>query len=141
MSPARQVRSLVLLSVLALTGCMTARVVSRDTHGGVVAIPENSNRWPWRYRDNAIALIKEDSPDYVILEEFVVTGTETTDRELIDTRTEGPNPRVGYNLMGSETMRTPESRDRTEWRITYRKPTPLTTTVETAPRQPPPIGP
>jgi hypothetical protein len=114
MSLARKVRSLVLLSVLALTGCMSARVVSRDPTGGVVAIPENSNSWPTRYHDQAIALIKQDCPDYAIVrEEEVVTGTVTTDRESTDTRTR-------------------ETQNRTEWRITYRKATPPTTIVQTA---------
>jgi hypothetical protein len=136
MSLALRVRSLVLLSVLALTGCTSARVVSRDPTGGVVAIPENSNSWPSRYRDQAIALIKQDCPDYAIVrEEEVVTGTVTTDRDSTDTRTRDLAPKawpLGGTATSTDVTHTRETQNRTEWRITYRKATPPATIVQTA---------
>jgi hypothetical protein len=105
MSLLRQGRLLCLLAVFALTGCGTARVVSRDSYGGVVAMPENNNNWPYRYRDKAIELIKDDCPHgYVIAkEEEVVIGTMTTDHTP------------------SESTHTTETRNRTEYRIYYKK--------------------
>ena len=105
MSPLRKGRLLCLLAVFALTGCGTARVVSRDPSGGVVAIPENTNSWPCHYRDKAIALIKEDCPyGYVIAkEEEVPIGTVTTDHTP------------------SDSTHSTETHNRTEYRICYRK--------------------
>jgi hypothetical protein len=139
MSPAHKVRLGVLLSLFVLTGCGTARVVSRDASGGVVAIPENSNYWPTSYRDKAMALIKKDCPDAVIVrEEEVVIGKVTTDRQDTETSTRDLNKRVGGTLTTTDTTRTKESHDQTEWRITYRKPSPPTTLVQTAPGPMPP---
>jgi hypothetical protein len=110
----RQGRMLCLLAVFALTGCGTARVVTRDFDGGVVAIPENSNSWPYYYRDKAKELIKEDCPDgqYVIAKEEEVTiGTVTTEHTP------------------SDSAHTTETRNRTEYRIYYKKASPPRTVV------------
>lgn len=134
MSPAHRIRSVVLLSVLALTGCTSARVVSRDGTGGVVAIPENSNSWPTRYRAQAMALIKKDCPDAVIVrEEEVVTGTVTTDRDSTDSHTAPGLLPLSGTTTKTDTTHTKETHNQTEWRITYRKPTPVTTTVQNGP--------
>src|SRR5262245_26123145 len=94
MSPLRKVRALVLLALVALTGCETARVVSKDQYGGVVAIPDNSNSWPFYYHDKALALIKKECPDYVIVKEGeVVTGMVTTNRDSTETRNQDLTPR------------------------------------------------
>jgi hypothetical protein len=105
MPPLRKGRLLCLLAVFALTGCGTARVVTRDSEGGVVAIPENTNLWPFYYHDKAMELIKEDCPHgYVIAkEEEVVTGTVTTEH------------------MPSDATHSTETRNRTEYRIYYKK--------------------
>jgi hypothetical protein len=96
---------LCLLAVFALTGCGTARVITRDPEGGVVAIPENTNSWPYHYRDKAIELIKEDCPHgYVIArEEEVVTGKVTTEHTP------------------SDSSHSTETRNRTEYRLYYKK--------------------
>jgi hypothetical protein len=129
MSPLCKVRSLVLLSLVALTGCETARVVTKDPHGGVVAIPENSNAWPFYYHDKALALIKKDCPDYVIVgEEEVVTGKVTTNRDSTATRDQDLTPkdsRFGATVTTTDTAHTTETRNRTEYRIYYRKKEPI----------------
>ena len=98
--------SLILLTVFGVTGCATARVVSKDAEGGIVAIPENSNGWPCRYRDKALELVKQDCPHgYVVLkEEEVPTGTRTVDSDSSD-----------------GTMHTIETYTDREYRIYYRR--------------------
>src|SRR5262249_28661939 len=105
MPPLRKGRMLCLLAVFALTGCGTARVISRDSEGGVVAIPENTNVWPFYYHDKAVELIKEDCPHgYVIAKEGEgVTGTVTT------------------RNTPSDATHTTETRTRTKSRLCYKK--------------------
>lgn len=57
-------------------GCSGARMVHVSSDGGVVAIPSNSNYWPYYHRDRALALIKERCPNgyEIVREEEVVTG-------------------------------------------------------------------
>jgi hypothetical protein len=121
MSPLRKGRVLCLLAAFALTGCGTARVISRDPSGGGVAIPENTNSWPCHYRDKAIALIKEDCPYGHVIEkeEEVVTGVVTTDHS--------PN----------DSTHTTETHRRTEYRIYYKKASAPRTVVVTPPRRVP----
>lgn len=114
MSPQVKLRPLLVLAVCALAGCGTARVVSRDPDGGVVAIPENSNSWPCCYRNRALELIKEDCPHgYVIAREGEVpVGTMTSEHGSADS---------GTHVTTTET--------RTEYRIEYRKVGPVRTVV------------
>jgi hypothetical protein len=105
MPPLCKGRLLCLLAVFALTGCGTARVITRDSEGGVVAIPENTNVWPFYYHDKAMELIKEDCPHGFVIakEEEVVTGTVTTEHTP------------------SDATHTTETRNRTEYRLYYKK--------------------
>jgi hypothetical protein len=121
MSPRPKVHSLLLLAVLTLTGCATARVVSRNPDGGVVAIPENSNYWPYHYRDKAIELIKEDCPygHVIAWEGEVPVGTTTKERGSSD---------GGTHVTTTET--------RKEYRLEYRKVGAPRTVITTLPRGP-----
>jgi hypothetical protein len=122
MSPQPKVRLLLLLAVFTLTGCATARVVSRDPDGGVVAIPENSNCWPYHYRDKATGLIKQDCPygHVIAWEGEVPVGTMTKERGSAD---------GGTHVTTTET--------RTEYRIEYRKAgAPRTVVMPALPRAP-----
>jgi hypothetical protein len=125
MSPLHTVRVLVLLALVALTGCQSARVINKDAYGGVVAIPENSNTWPFYYHDKAVALIKKECPDYVIVrEEEVVTGKMLTTRDSTETRNQDLTPRnsrLAATATTTDTAHTTETRDRTEFRIYFRK--------------------
>jgi hypothetical protein len=125
MPPLRKVRSLVLLSLMALAGCETAHVVSKDAYGGVVAIPQKSNSWPFYHYDKALALIKKECPDYEILSEGqVVTGQMTTNRDSTETQNRDLTPkgsRWGATATTTDTTQTTEVRNRTEYRITYRR--------------------
>jgi hypothetical protein len=125
MSPARGAWTVALLAVWTLTGCGTARTLSRDSYGGVVAIPENSDVWPTHYRTKAIEMIKKDCPDYeIVAEKEVVVGSVTTNRESTDVRNQDLTPkssRYGATLQTTDTTRTRETHDQTEWRIYYHK--------------------
>jgi hypothetical protein len=66
---------------LGMCGCTSARIVSRDPTGGVVAIPSNSDNWPTHYRASAEALMAKQCPKgYVIdTEGEVVIGQSVND--------------------------------------------------------------
>jgi hypothetical protein len=70
-------RGLVLCVLAALpVGCSSARLVYVDKEGGIVAIPNNSNRWPSYHRHDAEELIRRRCPNGydIVKEEEVVTG-------------------------------------------------------------------
>src|SRR5258708_22635815 len=84
MRPGTLVRAAALLMLAATVGCNSARFVEVRPDGGVVAIPNNSNDWPYHYRDKAKALMRQKCPSGYVIdhEEEVVTGSVThTDAE------------------------------------------------------------
>src|SRR5262245_38280140 len=86
-------RRLLFVLVLGLGGCMSARFVSVGSDGGVVAVPDNSNGFPFYYRNQADKLIKERFPHgyTVVQEEEVATGTATVsaaDAQKVTTTTQ-----------------------------------------------------
>ncbi len=120
-------RVLVLLIVGGLTtcsvGCQSARYVSRQSDSGVIAIPSNSNSWPFHYRQEAETLIRQHvGPDYEIVDEReVVTGTRVTNDEHTQ-RDLTPNKKQP-NMPGERiaTTGTATSSNVSEWQITYKK--------------------
>jgi hypothetical protein len=131
--------ALCALAVISCGCAGTARLVSRDSNSGVVAVPENSNRWPSFYRKHAEELMKANCPDgYTIVkeEEVVVGQTQhthtTTDRSgspllaalHIDPINENSNQTTSYD-------------DRKEWRIYYQaKGTNAASQINTPPELP-----
>jgi hypothetical protein len=133
---------LVVCAVVVLSGCSTARFVQVGQDGGVVAISNNSNRWPTYNRDRAMALIKEKCPNgyEIVAEEEVVTGqvahtnSTTNTQEAPAVVLGGANSSNGSSRssgsFGSiaipvgtaqqDTVQTTSYSDVTEWRITYR---------------------
>jgi hypothetical protein len=116
--------------------------------GGVVAIPANTNAWPYYYRDKAIELIESESPggyDIVREEEAVarkVTHVKThTDVNPAPALVLGgpqdppdglpgpgsplpgapPNVALPLGLTHERSTQVVEERDVTEWRIHYRR--------------------
>jgi hypothetical protein len=146
MRPMTLVRTGLVLGLVSLVGCQSARFVEvRSDGSGVVAIPENSNTWPFYYRDKAEALIRQKCPHgYSIEHESeVVTGTVThTDSQtntqqnptLLVGGTSGQAQRNGSRDSNSgsfgalaipgqteqSTEETTTSRNVTEWQIVYR---------------------
>ena len=75
--------------VAGLTGCSSARYVLRESDRGIVAIPANTNMWPWKHRDDADTLMQGHFPKgYQIDREFEeVVGKTTTSGEDTDGQT------------------------------------------------------
>ncbi|MCS7021896.1 MAG: hypothetical protein NZ703_01865 [Gemmataceae bacterium] len=105
---ARLLTGMLAVTVMAISGCASARYVERHADSGVVAIPENSNHWPTYYRQAALDLIeKHVGPHYEIIEEReVVVGQQTSNNQQV-----GPDFLAGFST----------TRDLTEWRIAYRR--------------------
>lgn len=78
----RATSNVILILTVALTaGCSTSRdlrVVYRDGSGGVIGLPQNTNRWPHFYRGRADRLMAEHFPDdgYLVVREVEVNSGE-----------------------------------------------------------------
>ncbi len=115
MSVARWVCAVIVVAVLDCCGCSQARYVHLDAGGGVVAVPANTDSWPFYYRSSAEALMKQKCPEGYVIdhEEEAAVGTQVTERTASDTSS------VSAYLLGAQ-VQTTESRDVTEWHITFR---------------------
>jgi hypothetical protein len=137
----RSCLALIIVSAIGLAGlggCANARYVQVDQACGVVAMPANTNSWPFYYRDHAEALIRQKCPNGydVVHEGEAVTGQVAhTDAQ---TETRGPptlnlggadhdkksSAFAGVAIpLGETEQRTHETthvEDVTEWRISYR---------------------
>ena len=139
---------LVLVSCCALgsSGCSAARWVQTGPQGGVVAIPSNTNSWPYYHRDRALALIQQKCPGgyEIVNEEEVVTGQVAHTESQTDSRpppafvvggaggsstSQGGTSRSSDAFGGfaiplgetqQQTVQSTRVSDVTEWRITYR---------------------
>jgi hypothetical protein len=114
MSITRRVCAVILAAALGCCGCAQARYVRVDDAGGVVAVPANTDAWPFYYRSSAEALMKEKCPEGYVIdhEEEAAVGTQITERTASDTSS------VSAYLLGAQ-VQTTESRDITEWRIAF----------------------
>lgn len=112
-----RILALLMTASLIITGCSSARYVSRDQQQGVIAIP-NTSTWPVDHRQKALELMQNHFPQgYVIeKEEEVVIGTETQNHTDVHAHEMG-NSNI---FLGGETTHTTTT-DKTEWRITYRR--------------------
>ena len=113
----RRILALLIITSLFVTGCTSARYVSRDQERGVIAIPSIST-WPVDHREKALALMQAHFPQGYIIEkeEEVVIGTETQNHTDVHAHEIG-NSNI---YLGGETTHTTTT-DKTEWRITYRR--------------------
>ncbi len=103
-----------------MTGCSSARYVLREQDRGIVAIPANTNMWPWKHRDDARKLMKDHFPTgYRIDREFEeVVGKTTTTGEDKD----GQTVQLAGGLVtldNGRTNSTSTTTDVTEYRIEY----------------------
>ena len=116
-------RHTILVAVLLAAGCAgPARYVSKQGAEGVVAVPDDTNRWPHYYHNQAVELIKKHiGPDYeIVKEEQVVTGQVTHNDQNVE-REEHPNILPWKSTETERVQNTATTTDITEWRITYRK--------------------
>ncbi|PHS00486.1 MAG: hypothetical protein COA78_23840 [Blastopirellula sp.] len=110
----------IILAALMFTGCSARSVLKTGDHG-IVAIPGNTNAWPFRYRDKAHEMMSSHFPDgYEIFQESeAVTGVVVeTDEEVVerDLITKGP-----YSVSTVSANVTTTTTDKTEWHIHYRR--------------------
>jgi hypothetical protein len=107
---------------IGLTGCSSARYVLRDSDRGIVAIPANTNMWPWKHRDDADRLMNEHFPGgYQIDRELeeVVGKTTTTGED-----TDGQTVQLAGGLVTLDTGQrrsASTTTDVTEYRIEYHR--------------------
>lgn len=72
--------------VSGLSGCATARVIKSDPTTVVVAVPDQTNDWPFHYRDEAMKVAGQHIKDPVLVGTNrvkvgeTVTNTQNTDR-------------------------------------------------------------
>ena len=111
------------LAFTGATGCQSVRVVSTGESGGVIAIPANTDMWPFRYRSKAEALLAQKCPEgYIIeLEEEFVTGQTTNVQENHRQDERQISKRASFTVDSTNTTAT--TSDVKEWRIHYRKKT------------------
>lgn len=115
------------LAIFGITGCNAARCVHVDPDGGIVAIPSNTNSWPYYHRDKAEALIRQKCPTgfEIVSETEVVTGQTSQTDSQTDTQ-QAPALAVGglavpLGQSQQNTQQTTRTTDVTEWRIQYRR--------------------
>jgi hypothetical protein len=113
MSCARLVLPLAAGLLVAVSGCGTARLIETTPDGGVVAIPSNSNSWPFRYRESAEKLMAQKCPNGydIVSEREVVVGQRSTTSELTDTAPGDPSRQT--------TRVVTTTRPETEYRIAF----------------------
>ena len=109
--------------VAGLSGCASpARFVEQGPDHGVVAIPANTNAWPYYYQREAQALIERHvGPDFEVVDQRAVpVGTLTSNNQQVKREQAFTNPFTGPVEKDTVTSTT-STHDITEWRITYRK--------------------
>jgi hypothetical protein len=122
MSVVRCARAVLVLVLLGACGCAGPRFVSIGPEGGTLAMPSNASY----YRREAVKMLDEKYPSGWEIDhegEVVVGQVTTTDTNAHD---------VGF---ASVVDRRTETRDKTEWQITFHPkgivPTPPTTLAPT----------
>lgn len=133
------------LLLAGLTGCSTARFVRSTSDGGVVAIPSNSNYWPFYHRDAAERLMAQKCPNgyEVVEEQEVVVGQKQTTSQTVDRQNLGAK---NGNRERSTASQVTSVADQTEYRITFRSKSPgaaggvtRTSGLDGLPPQPTPV--
>ena len=110
----------LVVTVVGLSGCQSARYVLRESDRGIVAIPANTNIWPWKHRDDAEKLMKQHFPEGYQFDREVeeVGGKTTTSGE----DTDGQTVQLAEGLVTLDTGQrrsTSTTTDVTEYRIEY----------------------
>ena len=117
------VLGLLALLPAAVAGCNSARYVVQQPDGGIVAIPSNTNMWPFKHRDSAEELIRQHvGPNFEIIDQRqIVTGSTTTNVE--QTHRDPIYNKKLPNVPGERetTTGTLTTSQNTEWQITYRR--------------------
>jgi len=119
-------------------------MVSCDPDGGVIAIPENTNKWPTYYRSAAEELLRAKFPDGYVIEHEEETVVNTAQQTQTNTNRTGVPILSALHIVPANevtTQTTMELRE-TEWRIRYRKASaPASQPDPSSPLQPGPTQP
>ncbi len=113
---------LIVTSGFGLAGCSSARYVLRESDRGIVAIPANTNNWPWKHRDDAEKLMQQHFPVgfQINREAEAVVGKTTTSGE----DTDGQKVLLAGGLVtldNGQRRSTSTTTDVTEYRIEYHR--------------------
>lgn len=118
----RTTLGLFILVVAGLSGCASpARVIRQDSASVVVAIPDNTNTWPFYYRDEA----ERAAGDY-IHDPVLVTSSRVKVGEQL-TNTQDSSRRDGGEVMSSKNITSVS--DRYEYHLEFRSRGPITVTT------------
>jgi hypothetical protein len=137
-------RAVPYLILLAATGCAstTARPILRERDGGIVSIPDNSDRFPDYNRSQAEDLIREHvgKSFEIVKEEEYVVGPVTTSETNTTKR-----PALGWLIPwrwneSASTTSTSATRNQTEYRLHYRRTMPDSPVKPAESRDLPPLG-
>lgn len=117
----------VRLSALALAcasgfGCASsARLVTVEPGGGVVAIPSNSNAWPSYNRKGAEELMRQQCPGGYVIdhEQEVVVGQVQQTNVNTDRKGDPLLAALHVAPVTENTQQTTSYTDKTEWRIWF----------------------
>jgi hypothetical protein len=112
------------LAVVGITGCGGARMVQSTPGGGTVAIPSNSDSWPFHYRQEAEKLMAQRCPSGYTIdhEEEVVVGQQTVNQKQSNTQTQdlvGRKQQTVGSVTSTDASNTVTTKNLTEYRITF----------------------
>ncbi len=118
---ARKPRNWLLLIILVMLpiggiGCMgSVHSIARDSEGGVISIPKNTNTWPFYYRRQAEMKMAQQFPNgyEIIREEQAIIPPETYDKRDLSQSDASLNPYYRTYTGGTQ-------RERREYRIYFR---------------------
>jgi len=113
----------ILLTTCVMTGCQSARHISKDGETGVIAIPSNQSGWPFKYREGAEKLMTEHFPAgyEIVKEEEVVVGQTTNWSEDHRTTRDEDDDWPGIQQTSGSRSGSETTMDKTEYRIHYRR--------------------
>lgn len=119
------VRTAILIVVLAAAGCAstTARTILKDRDSGVVAIPDDTDKFPDYNRSQAIELIREHvGREYEIVKEEEYVLGPTVKNETRFTRRPVLNWLLPWKLAeDAKATNTSTTTNNTEYRIHYQR--------------------
>ena len=116
----RAVLGMFVLVVAGLSGCATpAHVVDSDRTKVVVAVPDNTNTWPFYYRDEATRAASEMIQDPVLISSSrVKVGEQTTNVQDMTRRDIGDKDKPRFGEVVSSTNTT-STADRYEYHLEF----------------------
>lgn len=111
--------------VCCASGCASARVVRVDSNSVVVAVPDQTNDWPFHYRDEALKVAKENIKDPILVSSVrVKVGESITSNQNSNTHDLGGKDKPKFGEITSTSSVT-SIRDEFEYHLEFRSHTPI----------------